>query len=93
MFVILGTYFVMSSVCFLLYAKDKQAAINQQRRVSEQTLWTLGLLCGWPGALIAQKLLRHKTAKPSFLIVFWLTVFLNIGALLSFFWFYFNRAW
>jgi uncharacterized membrane protein YsdA (DUF1294 family) len=87
MLVILATYFVMSCICFLLYAKDKRAAANQQRRISEQTLWIIGLLCGWPGALIGQKLLRHKTAKPSFLIVFWLTVLLNVGALCGFLWF------
>jgi uncharacterized membrane protein YsdA (DUF1294 family) len=92
MFIILATYFSMSGICFLLYAKDKRAAANQQRRISEQTLWMIGLLCGWPGALIAQKLLRHKTAKLSFLIVFWLTVLLNVGALLGFCWFYVNRT-
>ena len=32
---------------------------------------------GWPGALIAQEKLRHKTRKQSFRIVFGLTVLFN----------------
>jgi cold shock CspA family protein len=35
---------------------------------------------GWPGALLAQQFLRHKTAKASFLRGFWITVVLNVAA-------------
>ncbi|WP_147463771.1 DUF1294 domain-containing protein, partial [Pseudomonas amygdali] len=31
-------------------------------------------LGGWPGALLAQQVFRHKTRKVSFQIVFWLIV-------------------
>ena len=41
--------------------------------------WLLGLLCGWPGALLAQQWLRHKTAKRSFQLVFWITVVVNMA--------------
>jgi uncharacterized membrane protein YsdA (DUF1294 family) len=34
--------------------------------------------------LIAQHLLRHKTAKPSFLVAFWATVVVNVAGLLVF---------
>ena len=37
------------------------------------------LLGGWPGALIAQQTLRHKSRKASFRAVFWLTVLVNCG--------------
>jgi uncharacterized membrane protein YsdA (DUF1294 family) len=81
-------YLAMSAMCFFLYAKDKQAAIAQCSRVSENTLWFVGLLCGWPGALVAQRVFRHKTAKLPFLLVFWLTVAINISALVVLVWLY-----
>jgi uncharacterized membrane protein YsdA (DUF1294 family) len=42
----------------------------------------LGLIGGWPGAIVAQQLLRHKTSKASFRLAFWATVVLNIAAFL-----------
>jgi len=46
--------------------------------VSERTLHLLSLACGWPGALLAQQLLRHKSAKQEFLRRFWACVVLNV---------------
>lgn len=57
-------------------------ARNDRSRVPEITLHVLGLLCGWPGALIAQRALRHKSRKRSFQVVFLGTVILNCGALI-----------
>ena len=45
-----------------------------------QKIHFLSLVCGWPGALVAQQTLRHKTQKKSFRLVFWLTVIINIVA-------------
>ena len=39
------------------------------------------LFCGWPGAMLAQALLRHKTAKLSYQLVFWLCLALNLAIL------------
>jgi uncharacterized membrane protein YsdA (DUF1294 family) len=36
---------------------------------------------GWPGGLIAQRVLHHKSSKKSFLLTYWLMVLLNIGGL------------
>lgn len=74
-------YAVASVACFIAYALDKSAARKGRRRTPERTLLLLGLAGGWPGALAAQQLLRHKSAKTSFLAKFWLTVVLNLAAL------------
>jgi uncharacterized membrane protein YsdA (DUF1294 family) len=38
-------------------------------------------LGGWPGALVAQSVLRHKSRNQPFRIIFWLTVILNCAAI------------
>jgi uncharacterized membrane protein YsdA (DUF1294 family)/cold shock CspA family protein len=76
-----GLYLVASLVAFVAYAIDKSAAQSRQWRIKESNLHILALLGGWPGALLAQKLLRHKTKKEPFQTVFWLTVLLNCCAL------------
>jgi uncharacterized membrane protein YsdA (DUF1294 family) len=68
----------MSLLCFGVYALDKTAARRNRRRVPENTLHLLDLLCGWPGGLLAQGWLRHKSSKRSFQIAFWFCVLLNL---------------
>lgn len=71
---------VLSLLTFIIYALDKSAAKNGAWRAEESTLHLLSLAGGWPGALIAQQKLRHKSKKQSFRSVFWVTVLLNCGA-------------
>ena len=73
-----GGYMAMSLATFIVYAGDKRAAQRGQWRVAESTMHGLALACGWPGALLAQHLLRHKTGKALFRRRFWLTVGGNI---------------
>ena len=47
----------------------------------QSTLHILSLLGGWPGALLAQQTLRHKTQKKDYRFMFWVTVVLNCGGL------------
>lgn len=70
-------YLAASFVAFVAYALDKSAARNDQWRTRENTLHLFALAGGWPGALAAQRLLRHKSSKQSFQLVFWVTVILN----------------
>lgn len=72
------TYLLLSGVTFMAYALDKSAAIQGRWRTSESTLHLLALACGWPGALLAQQWLRHKSCKPSFVSAYWVTVAANI---------------
>lgn len=71
----------MSLIAFFAYGLDKSAARTERRRIQESTLHLLELLCGWPGALVAQGTFRHKTRKPSFQITFWLIVAINLAVL------------
>jgi hypothetical protein len=71
---------LLSVLAIVLYGLDKRAALKGQRRVPERTLHLIGLAGGWPGALLARHLFRHKTAKPAFVTIFWLTVLVNVTA-------------
>ena len=70
-------YAVMSLIAFVAYALDKRAAVGRRRRTPETVLHLLELLGGWPGALLAQRTIRHKNAKVPYQIVFWLIVILH----------------
>jgi uncharacterized membrane protein YsdA (DUF1294 family)/cold shock CspA family protein len=76
---ILYVYLIASLLTFLKYALDKSAAKKSKWRTPESTLHLFSIVGGWPGALIAQQILRHKSKKLSFRIVFWFTVLLNCG--------------
>lgn len=73
-----AVYGVMSVLAFLAYGLDKSAARRGAQRTSEQTLLTLSFVGGWPGALVAQQLFRHKTRKRSFRRAFWARVVTNV---------------
>lgn len=75
-----SVYGVASVACFIAYAVDKSAAVQHRQRISGRTLLLAGLACGWPGGLLAQRWLRHKTAKTSFQIAFWCSVVVNLAA-------------
>lgn len=76
-------YVIASGVCFIAYALDKSAARRGAWRTPESTLLMLGLVGGWPGGLLAQQLLRHKSNKPSFRAAFWVTVACNAAAFVA----------
>ena len=66
-------------ITYILYALDKWKAKQQRQRISERTLLTCAFLGGSPAALFAIYTLRHKSAKKSFLLKFWLLVIVQIG--------------
>jgi uncharacterized membrane protein YsdA (DUF1294 family) len=71
-------YFTLSIITFCVYGIDKSAAKKARRRIPESRLHWLSLLGGWPGALLGQKVFRHKTIKARFRTIFWLTCLVNI---------------
>ena len=80
-FVVLIGYLVASCFAYLAYVFDKAASLKGEWRTSESTLHLFSLVGGWPGAVLAQRTLRHKTRKQSFQVTYWATVGLNCAAL------------
>ncbi|SFC86884.1 DUF1294 domain-containing protein [Massilia yuzhufengensis] len=86
---VLFLYLGLSAFTAVVYGLDKSAARAQRQRTPEATLHLLGLLGGWPGALVARRLFRHKSKKESFRSALWTSVAVNCGVLglyLSPFW-------
>jgi uncharacterized membrane protein YsdA (DUF1294 family)/cold shock CspA family protein len=79
-------YLGASIVCFVAYAVDKAASRRGGWRVPEASLLALGVIGGWPGAIVAQQVFRHKTIKSRFRVAFWLTVLLNLAYFLMLAW-------
>lgn len=65
----------VNATTFVVYRHDKEAARGGRGwRVRETSLHLWALAGGWPGAFVAQRVLRHKTRSHGFLAVFWATV-------------------
>ena len=73
----LAAYGVVSVLAFFVYWADKRKARADAWRTPENILHALELAGGWPGALVAQQVFRHKTRKVSFQILFWAIVLLH----------------
>ena len=83
--------FGINATTFFAYWVDKNAAHNGQWRTKEDTLHLFGLAGGWPAARLAQRVLRHKTIKPSFHTTYWATVWVHLGVLCGYlFWDWFK---
>ncbi|WP_392888277.1 DUF1294 domain-containing protein [Pseudomonas migulae] len=73
----LAAYGLVSVLAFFLYWSDKHKARTDRWRTPENVLHAVELAGGWPGALLAQQVFRHKTRKVSFQVLFWLIVLLH----------------
>lgn len=79
-------YAGLSVFTFVAYWLDKRKAKAGRWRTPESSLQFMALLGGWPGALLAQSYLRHKSQKRAFLTVFWFSVLVNLAALSGLAW-------
>ncbi len=77
---VLAGYIFLSLGTFAAYWFDKRRAQSGGWRVSERTLHPLALLGGWPGALLAQRFIRHKNRKIGFQTVPWVIVGIHLAA-------------
>lgn len=81
--ILLAVYLVFNLAVFLVYRRDKQAAQQSERRVRESTLLWLAFLGGSAGAVLAQRLLRHKTRKEPFRSILLSIIVLQLGLVAS----------
>ena len=80
MTVALTIYGLVSVLTFWLYWIDKRRARAGAWRISEAMLHGCELLGGWPGALLGQRVLRHKTQKTSYVLVLWTIIVMHVAA-------------
>lgn len=66
---LLGLYGALNIIAFSTFAFDKQKSRKNGRRTSEKRL-LFGAFLGPFGGLLAMRLLRHKTRKTKFLLVY-----------------------
>jgi uncharacterized membrane protein YsdA (DUF1294 family)/cold shock CspA family protein len=67
----LAAWFLLASaLTYWRYHSDKRKARAKEWRVAESTLHIMEIMGGWPGAFLAQRILRHKASKGSYQFIF-----------------------
>ena len=85
--ILLYYFLILNGIAFLLMGYDKHLAQAQKQRISERTLLSFAFFGGTIGSGLAMLTFRHKTAKKSYLLKFWMIVIVQflIG------WFYLHN--
>lgn len=78
---VITAFIINSLLTARFYREDKFLAKYKYWRIPENHLHIWELLCGWPGALYAMLMYRHKSRKDSFKLWFGLCVIINCGAI------------
>ena len=74
---LLAAPLAVSVFTFFMYRSDKQSAVDGEWRIPEAMLHFAELVGGWPGAFLAQRIVRHKISKMSYQVVFWAIVLIH----------------
>ncbi len=90
LFIILGIYLVINAITYVAMYVDKQKAIKDKYRISENTLFTMSLCGGFIGSYLGMQKFRHKTKHMSFYLVNILSLIIHL--LLTYF-VYFNLVY
>ena len=79
---------IINVITFVVYGIDKWKAKKAKWRIRESTLLGLAAIGGSIGALLAMKILRHKTLHPQFKygVPLILVAQIAIGAAIGYFW-------
>ena len=78
MIVLFYLFLFLNIIAFILIGYDKYLAKKHKSRISEKTLLTFVLIGGTIGSGLAMLIFRHKTAKRSYLLKFWIIVSIQI---------------
>lgn len=73
-------FLILNGMAFTLVAYDKHLAKTQKQRISERTLLGCVFFGGTIGSGLAMLFFRHKTAKKSYLLKFWLIIVIQLLA-------------
>ncbi|WP_166921415.1 DUF1294 domain-containing protein [Flavobacterium poyangense] len=76
--VLLVYFLIVNSLTFFFAGYDKYLAVKNKRRIPENTLFTMALIGGSIGLLLAMVLFRHKTSKTSFIVKFLIIILIQI---------------
>jgi uncharacterized membrane protein YsdA (DUF1294 family) len=82
--ILLGAALAISVFTFFLYRSDKQSAVDGEWRIPEVMLHFFELIGGWPGAFLAQRIVRHKISKTSYQVLYWAIVLIHQFVALEF---------
>lgn len=77
---VLPVSLLLNMATFFVYWVDKYAAEQRHWRTPEVHLHAWALAGGWGGAWFAQRVLRHKVSKESFMGQYWLAVIVHCAA-------------
>lgn len=77
---VLPASLLLNMATFVVYWMDKCAAQKRHWRTPEVHLLAWSLAGGWCGAWFAQRILRHKVSKASFVSQYWLVVIVHCAA-------------
>ncbi len=80
-------FLILNGMAFALMGYDKHLAKSQKQRIPELTLLSFVFFGGTIGSGLGMFIFRHKTAKKSYLLKFWMIVTVQI--LIT--WFYLKR--
>lgn len=70
---------LLSPITLVAFGIDKRRSMRDGRRIPEKTLHLYAMCGGWPGALLGQRLFRHKTRKQPFVLILWSIVGLHLA--------------
>jgi uncharacterized membrane protein YsdA (DUF1294 family) len=81
---------IVNLTAFVLFYYDKHAAQDRLWRISEGTLLLVALFGGSMGALVGQRVMRHKTRKEPFRTMLYSIPVLQVAAIC---WLVVRRPW